>query len=109
MGVPDAGGLLDGPADVVVGVAEFVGEQLNLVGGLADGVVDHGVAGGSRKALLGGCGNEVELVDLLVSDGGVNHSPRLRVLELPYVSPKQTSVHPLAHINVHELSLSYID
>ena len=44
--VPDGGGFLDGARDVVVGVAELVGQELDLVGRLTDGVVKDGVSDG---------------------------------------------------------------
>ena len=69
MSVPDGCWLLDGPRHVVVGVAEFVGEELDLVWRLSDGIVDDSVASGRRETLLGSSRHEIELVDVTISDG----------------------------------------
>ena len=54
VGVADACWLLDGARHVVVVVAELEGEQLDLVWGLLDCIVQHSEAGGHGHALTGG-------------------------------------------------------
>jgi hypothetical protein len=53
MGVSDAGGLLDSTRDVVVGVAQLVGQVFNLVRRCSNRVVQYSESGRSRHALLG--------------------------------------------------------
>ena len=54
VGVADACWLLDGARHVVVVVAELEREQLDLVWGLLDCIVQHSEAGGHGHALTGG-------------------------------------------------------
>jgi hypothetical protein len=49
--ISDTRGLLDGTRDVVVSVAKFVGQQLNLVWGRPYGVIDDGEPSWSSHAL----------------------------------------------------------
>ena len=53
--VADAGRLLDGARNVVVVVAEFVGEQLDLVWGITDCIEQYGEASRHGHTLL--CGH----------------------------------------------------
>ena len=101
--VPDHGGLLDGTTHVVVGVAELVGQVLDLVRGAADGVVDDRVSCWSRHALTSCHRAEVELVDVLVCDSRVDDSTWERVLVAPWLPTEQPGVDSLAGVDVHEL------
>lgn len=66
--ISNAGWLLDGTGDVVVVVAQLEGQQLNLVGRLANSVEQDTEAGWGRHALAGSHRDEVELVGVSVSD-----------------------------------------
>lgn len=68
--------------------------------------MDDGIASGRCESLLGGCGHEVELVGVTVGDSSINHCAWLRVLELSDVASDQSSVHTLAHVDVHQLCLA---
>jgi len=67
--------------------------------------MDDCVPGGGGHSLLGGSGNEVELIGVSVRDGGVYHSSWHRVLESPDLSTEDPGVHSLADVDVHELGL----
>lgn len=105
MCIPDGSGLLDRAGDVVVGVAEFVGEQLDLVRRFADAIMDDCVASRGGESLLGGGRDEVELVDIAVGDATVHDEAWLRVLEGSNVAREEAGVHSLAHVDVHELGV----
>jgi len=105
VGVADARGLLNSTRDVVVGVAELVSEELDLVWALLNLVIEDGELGRSSHALLGGDGNKVELVGVLINDGGVDDSTSCRVSETAYSTSEDSSVHALASVNVHELGV----
>ena len=100
--VSDDRWLLDGTAHIVVGEAEFVCEGFDHVRRSANSVIDHGVTSWSRHALFGGHRNQVELVDVLVSDGRVYDSSWKWVLEAAWVSSKESGVDSLACVDVHE-------
>ena len=102
MRVSDGRGLLDGSTDVVVGEAELVGQGLNQVRRGADGVIDDGVPSWSRHALLGSHRDEIELVDVLVSDGRVNDCSWKWVLVAAWISSEEPGVDSLAGVDVHE-------
>jgi hypothetical protein len=57
VGVADARRFLDRSGDVVVGVAELVSQELNLVGTFLDLVIQDGELGGRSHALLSSDGN----------------------------------------------------
>ena len=103
--IPDAWGFLDCPRDIVVCVAEFVGQELNLVWRFPNGIMNHSVSGRSGHALLSSSGNQVELIHISVSDGGIYDCPREWILEWAYVSTEDSCVDSLANIDIHELSL----
>lgn len=103
MSVPNTGGLLDGTTDVVVCEAQLVGELLDDVRRSLDIIVDDGVASGRRHSLFGGNGYEVELVSVLVGDGGIDHSTWHWVLEPSGVTSKESGVNSLACVDVHQL------
>lgn len=71
----------------------------------ANGVVDHGVASWRAHALLSSHRDKVELVDVLVSDGGVHNGTRQWVLVATSLSSEQSGVDPLARVDVHQLGL----
>lgn len=78
--ISDAGWLLDGTGNVVVVVAQFESEQLDLVGRGAHCVVQHAEAGGRRHSLACSNRNKVELIYITVGDDRVNDGASLRVL-----------------------------
>ena len=100
--VSDHRWLLDGTRNVVVSEAELVGERLNQVWRGLNGVVDHGVTSWSGHTLFGSNRNQVELVDVLVSDGLVYASSWKWVLEAAWVSSKESGVDSLACVDVHQ-------
>jgi len=100
--VSDNRWLLDGTRNVVVGEAELVCQRLNQVRRGTDGVVNNSVPSWSSHTLLGGHRNQIELVDVHVSDGRVNHSSWKWVLEAAWVSSKESGVDSLACVDVHE-------
>lgn len=71
----------------------------------SDGVVDDGVASWGAHSLLGSHGHEVELVNILVSDGCVNNGTRKWVLVATNISSEQSGVNPFARVDVHQLWL----
>lgn len=100
--VSDGGGFFDGARHVVVGVAEFVGQEFDLVRGVSDAVVKDGVPHWGCQALLSGSRHKEELVGASVSDGTIDHSARHRVLEGANISSEDTSVDSLGDVDVHE-------
>jgi len=106
VGIADARRFLDRSRDIVVGVAEFISEQLNLVRALHDLVIQDGELGGGRHALLGRNGNKVELVGVFVYDCGVDDSASSRVSEAADSTSEDSSVYTLACVDVHELGFN---
>ena len=97
------GRLLDGSTDIVVSEAEFVSERFDQVRRCLDCVIDNSVPSWCGHTLLGSHRNQIELVDVFVSDGRVNNGSWKWVLEAAWVSSKESSVDPLACVDVHEL------
>jgi hypothetical protein len=102
--VPDGSGFLDRPRNIVVGVAELVGEELDLVRGLSNSIVNHSVASGGCETLFGCSRYEIELVDITICDSRVNHCAWHRILEGSHISAENSGVHSFANVDVHELS-----
>ena len=103
VGVTDAGWFLDRTGNVVVGVAELVSEELNLVWALSNLVIEDCELGWCSHALLGGNGNKVELVGVLINDSGVDDSASSRVSEAADSTSEDSSVYTFASVDVHEL------
>ena len=104
--IPDGWGLLDRPGNIVVGVAQLVGQELELIWWSSNGVIDNGVASGGWETLLGSSRHEEELVDVFVSDLGINDCARHWVLERSHITAKDPGVDTLANIDVHELCVT---
>ena len=104
MGVTDAGGLFDGAGDVVVGVAELVGQVFNLVWRSSNRVVQYSKPGRSRHALLGSYRDQVKLVHVLISHTRINDGAGQRVFKSTDLSIKDSSVDTLAAVDIHQLA-----
>lgn len=103
MSIANARWLFDGARDVVVGVAQLVGQQLDLIRGLLHVVVDDLKLRGRAHSLLRSHRHEIELIRILVCDGGVNDGASIGVLEVADRAVENTSVDALAADEVHEL------
>jgi hypothetical protein len=101
--VADTGWFLDSSRDIVVGVAELISEELNLIGALHNLVIEDCELGWCSHALLGGNGNKVELVGVLVNDCGVDDCASSRVSEAADSTSEDSSVYTFASVDVHEL------
>lgn len=104
--ISDAWRFLDWTWDIVVGVAELVGEQFNLVRWAVDTIVDDSVSCGSRHSLLSSRRDEVELIDVSICNGRINHCARHRILKRSNISTKDSGVHSLADVDVEQLGCS---
>lgn len=104
MGVTDAGWLFNGAGDIVVGVAQLVGQTLNLIRALPDVIEENRESGWSAHSLFSRHRHQVELVDVLVGDHRVNDSASQRVFEVADSTVKDASVHTLASVDVHHLA-----
>lgn len=93
--------LLDGTAHIVVGEAKLVSEGFDQVRRRADGVIDNSVTSWSSHTLFGSHRNQIELVDVFVSDGRVNDGSWKWVLEAAWVSSEESCVHSLTGVDVH--------
>ena len=71
----------------------------------SDGVVDDSVPGGSTHSLLGCYRDEVELIDILVSDLSIDNRSRKRVGESANITAKESCVHSFGRVDVHELGV----
>jgi len=103
MSVANARWLLDGTRNIVVSVAQLVSQQLDLVRGLLQIVIDDFKLSRRAHSLLSGHRHEIELVSILVRDGGVNDGTSIGVLEVADRAIENTSVDALAADEVHEL------
>lgn len=105
MSILDASRDLDAATHVVVGVAQLVGQQLDLVRACLDGVVDDGVVSGHDHALSCRSGDQVEAVLVLVSDGRVDTEAWQRVPVVSGVAREEPGVDSLVHVQEQELSV----
>jgi len=103
VGIADARRFLDRSRDIVVGVAELIGQELNLVRTLSNLVIEDGELGWCSHALLGSNGNKVELVGVFVNDCGVDDCASSRVSEAADSTSEDSSVYTFASVDVHEL------
>ena len=71
----------------------------------SDGVIDHSVPGGSTHSLLGGYRDEVELIDIFVSDLSIDNRSRKRVGESANITAKESCVHSFGCVDVHEFGI----
>ncbi len=79
--VSDGGGFFDGPRHIVVGVAELVGQELDLVWRLTNRIVEDGVPHRGGKTLFCCSRHKEELVNASISNSPIYHSAWERVLE----------------------------
>lgn len=103
VGVSDNGWFFDSTRDVVVSVAELVGEVFNLVRRRTDAVVHHSVASWGSHALTSSHRHKIEFVDVLICDLLVADSTRKWVLESTWLTTEQASVNSLRGVDVKEL------
>jgi len=103
--VPYHRGFLDSTAHVVVCEAKFVSQVLDQVRRRTNSIVDDRVPSGSAHALLGCYRDQVELIDVFVSNLSVDNRSRKRVREPANITAKKSSVHTLTGVDVHELGV----
>jgi len=106
VGIADARWFLDRSRHVVVSVAEFIGEKLNLIRSLLNIVIDDCELGGCSHALLGCNGNKVEFVGALVNDLGVDDSTSSRVSEAADSTSEDSSVYAFTCVDIHDLAVN---
>ena len=104
VGVADAGWLLDRSGHVVVVVAEFESQQLDLVWGLPDCIVQHGETSRHCHTLPSSHGHQVEFVSVAVRDGLVNDGACGGVLEAVGIAGEDACVDSLTAVDVHQLA-----
>lgn len=106
MSVANARWLFDRSRNIVIGVAELVGEQLNLVWSFFDIVVEDCELGWGSHTLLGCNGNKVEFVSALINDGGVDDCASCGIRESADSTSEDSSVNAFTCVDVHELAVS---
>ena len=102
--ISDAGWLLNRTRDIVVGVAKFVSQQLNLVWRTSNCVIDDSEPCRSSHALTSSHRHQVEFIGVSVCDCLVNDCTCLRVLEAVRVTSEDPRIDSLASIDVHKLA-----
>jgi len=106
MCVANARWLFDRSRNIVIGMAELVGKQLNFVWSFFDIVIKDCELGWSSHALLGCNGNKVEFVSAFVNNCGVDDSTSSGICESADSTSEDSSVHAFASVDVHELAVS---
>jgi len=89
---------------IVVGVAEFIGEEFNLVRTFLYSVIEHCEPCWGGHSLASCNRNEVEFVSIPVGNGGIDHSTSCWVCESSRLSSEDSCIHALARVDVHELA-----
>lgn len=103
VGISDNRWFLDSTRDIVVSVAELVGEVFNFVRRSTNAVVHNSVTSGGSHALTSSHRHKIEFVDVLVCDLLVADSSWHWILESARLTTKQASVDSLGGIDVEEL------
>lgn len=96
--------LLNGTRDIVVSVAKFVSQQLNLVRGRSNCVIDDGEASRRSHSLTCSHRHQIELICVFVCHSRVNDGTGLRILEAAWITSKDSRIHSFASIDVHQLT-----
>lgn len=90
---------------IVIGVAQLVGEQFNFIWSFLYSIIEHSESSWGGHSLTSSNGNEVELVSVFVSDGGINNSSCSGVSESSRLTSEYSSIHTLARVDIHEFAL----
>lgn len=84
-------------------MAQLVGQTLDLVWRGSNGIIQDSKPCGGRHALFSSNRDQVELVDILVSDDRVNNGSGHGVLEASRITIEDSGVHSFARVDVHQL------
>lgn len=105
VGVANARWFFDRSRHIVVGVAQLIGKQLNLVWTFTDIIVKDCELGWSSHTLLGSNGAQIEFVGVLVNNCGVDDSSSSGVGESANLASENSGVHALTSVDVHEFGI----
>ena len=96
----------NGTGDVIVVMAQLVGQELNLVRTLASRIFNDGELGRHVEALLGSDRDQVKLVVVSVSDSAVYNSTWERISEVTNITAEETSVNSLVYVEVDKFGFA---